>query len=338
MSQQRSEYTQTSTADSARAATFRRNRVQDATIWAANRLAAGLHATLGDRPENAFGILMYHRVADWTPGESTPTGNVTPACFRAQLKGLLDRGFESWSLGRILATIDASETVPANVFAVTFDDGYANNLLNALPILEELRVPATVYIATAFLDSTEPFPFDNWSGVRNPAVPPLSWRPLTTTECEQLGRHKLIELGAHTHTHGAFVDDAGALADDLSINLAMLRDRFGVERPTFAYPYGAIRPEMIERVRTMDLSAAVTTRAARIRPDADRYAWGRFTADQRDTARTLSAKLSGWYEPIATCLRAARRPLSAITPGGLGELVSVARPGLSLSDRTSQTA
>lgn len=304
--------------------TFRRNRVQDATIWAANRVALGLHRALGERPEEAFGILMYHRVAERTSGFSTPTGNVTPARLRSQLQGLLDRGFEAWSMRQILAAVSEGRRVPPNVFAVTFDDGYENNLVHALPILEDLRVPATIYVATAFLDSPGPFPFDNWDGAGSAGVPPVSWRPLSTSQCLELARHELIELGAHTHSHGAFVDNADALADDLSINLAILRDRFGVQRPTFAYPYGAIRQEMIDRVRSMDIAAAVTTRARRIRRTSDQFAWGRFTADQRDTAATLAAKLCGWYEPIATFLRAVKRPISALVPGGLGELVPAA--------------
>lgn len=303
--------------------TFRRNRLQDATIWGAVRVACGLHRVFGERVENAFGILMYHRVAERTVGVSSPTANITPQRFRRQLRGLLDQGFEAWPLNKIISVRNASQQVPSNVFGVTFDDGYQNNLVHALPILEELGVPATIYLATGFLDSDRPFPFDNWDGCRVPGVPAVSWKPLTTAECHQLASHPLIELGAHTHSHGAFVDDPQALAADLAINLRVLREEFGVERPTFAYPYGAIRHEMVGIVRQMEIAAAVTTCAERIRPTADRFAWGRFTADQRDTAGTLAAKLCGWYEPIARLLRAAKRPVSALTPGGIGELVTL---------------
>jgi peptidoglycan/xylan/chitin deacetylase (PgdA/CDA1 family) len=319
-------------------ATFRRNRLQDATIWGAVRVAAGLHRVFGDRREDAFGILMYHRVSERTGGVSSPTANVTPRRFREQLRGLLDRGFEAWSLGKILSARSAGQSVPEKVFAVTFDDGYQNNLVHALPILEELQVPATIYVATAFLDSERPFPFDNWDGCGASGVPTVSWKPLTTAECHQLAQHPLIELGAHTHSHGAFVDDARALGEDLAINLHILREEFGVERPTFAYPYGAIRSEMVDAVRQLEIAAAVTTRAERIRPQADQFTWGRFTADQRDTAATLAAKLGGWYESIAAFLRAAKRPVSALTPGGVGELVALPQPKFAASSGPSSSA
>ena len=61
--------------------------------------------------------------------------------------------------------------IPSNVFAVTFDDGYENNYLNALPILRELNVPATIFVATKYLDTDRPFPFDDWSAAGKSGVP-----------------------------------------------------------------------------------------------------------------------------------------------------------------------
>lgn len=43
-------------------------------------------------------------------------------------------------------------TLPARAAAITFDDGYADNYLHALPVLQRYRLPATFFISTGFLD------------------------------------------------------------------------------------------------------------------------------------------------------------------------------------------
>ncbi|MHC4593573.1 MAG: polysaccharide deacetylase family protein [Planctomycetota bacterium] len=92
-------------------------------------------------------VLLYHRV---TTLESDPyLLAVTPANFRSQMEYLKNnfqvlRFEEDWS----------SVNKPSVV--VTFDDGYADNLCEALPILEEIGVPATFFIATGtFVNGAE---------------------------------------------------------------------------------------------------------------------------------------------------------------------------------------
>src|SRR6185436_20679389 len=74
-----------------------------AAMWATAKVAAGLQNLTGNRHADGFGILMYHRVAEHAKGVPTPTNNVTPKQFRQQLEGLLARGFECWSLTRLIA-------------------------------------------------------------------------------------------------------------------------------------------------------------------------------------------------------------------------------------------
>ena len=55
------------------------------------------------------------------------------------------------------------------MFAITFDDGFENNYVNAWPVLKELNLPATIFVATKYLDSDVPFPFDDWSAAGSSA-------------------------------------------------------------------------------------------------------------------------------------------------------------------------
>jgi peptidoglycan/xylan/chitin deacetylase (PgdA/CDA1 family) len=93
-------------------------------------------------------VLVYHRVAALTFDPEMLA--VSPENFRAQLRYLKEtfpivRFDEEWTkLGK-----------PA--VAITFDDGYADNALEALPILKEVGAPATFFISTGTIGTTDEF-------------------------------------------------------------------------------------------------------------------------------------------------------------------------------------
>ena len=96
-------------------------------------------------------VLLYHRVAGLASDPEQLA--VTPEHFRAQMchlkeKHRLVRFEEDWS------------SSPGPAVAVTFDDGYADNAREALSILEEVGVPATFFVSTATVGSTEEFWWD----------------------------------------------------------------------------------------------------------------------------------------------------------------------------------
>lgn len=274
--------------------------------------SAPLAKCLPPRHRAAFGILMYHRVADPPPGVSAPTWNVPPARFRRQLVGLLSRGYRAWPLRRVLDYHEVGLPVPRNVFVVTFDDGYENNLTQAYPILRELQIPATIFLATAYLDARQPFPSDDWPDAGSQFVPADSWRPLSTAQCHDLLSDGLIELGAHTHTHRDFRGAPEALEDDLAICRQVLATRFGIDRPTFAFPYGTKKlgfsgAPLSGAARRAGMRCALTTEPDLVLPGDDPFDWGRLTATGDDTAATLAAKLDGWFGLIRGAWRSASR-------------------------------
>ena len=93
-------------------------------------------------------ILAYHRVATvpWDPAGLC----VSPEHFAEQLAVLCER-FAPVSLGELLADLERG-TLRRRSVVVTFDDGYADNLLQAKPMLGRFGVPATVFVTTAPLD------------------------------------------------------------------------------------------------------------------------------------------------------------------------------------------
>ena len=277
--------------------------------------ASGMHAMFGMRHRQAFGILMYHRITDPTVGLPAPTWNVPPQRFEEQLAGLLARGFEPWPLRKALDYSTRGIAIPRRAFVVTFDDGYENNFTNAFPILKRLRVPATIFLATAYLDSELPFPSDDWLAAGSSDVPAESWRPLTTQQCREMQQGGLIELAAHTHTHADFRGRPAALHEDLLHCLAELHERFGLKDAAFAFPYGTKRTGfsggvLAEAARESGVLCSLTTESEVVLPGSDPFDWGRFTANECDSAAALAAKLSGWHSALrhaATAVRRSRR-------------------------------
>lgn len=251
---------------------------------------------------------MYHRVTPRVAGVPRPTWNVTPARFRRQLEGLLSRGYKPWPLRRALAYHHAGEPIPAGVFVVTFDDGYECIHQEAWPILKDLSVPATVFVATAFLDADGPLASDDWRAAGSAFVPPSAWRPLSTAHCVEMIDHGLVEIGSHTHTHADFRGRPGAFRRDLRRSLAVLRDSLGVEKATFAFPFGWHDPELVAIARELGLVCALTTEKQRVPLRADPFTWGRFTVVERDNTATLMLKLSGWYTTVRSAWKCLRRP------------------------------
>lgn len=93
-------------------------------------------------------VLLYHRVASLS---SDPLMlSVTPDHFRAQLRYLKEHF-------PLLRFEDDWSQVKKPSVVITFDDGYADNLTEALPILEELEIPATFFISTGTLGKMKEF-------------------------------------------------------------------------------------------------------------------------------------------------------------------------------------
>ncbi len=276
-------------------------------------LGMGLLRLLGPRTHGTLGILMYHRVAPITAGFAPPTWNVTPDRFRHQLQGLLQMGYQGWSLRQALAHNRTGQPFPARVFVITFDDGYENLIHHAWPVLRDLRLPATVFVATSYLDSQVPFPFDKWKAAGSLQVPVESWRPLTSDQCREMAADGLIEIGAHTHTHADFRNRPAEFMADLRASVDVLAERFGFLEPTFAFPYGRRKlgfagPPLSEAARNSGVICALTTESDLNRSGSDPFDWGRFTVTQADLPATISTKLSGWYAAARFAWRLVGQP------------------------------
>jgi peptidoglycan/xylan/chitin deacetylase (PgdA/CDA1 family) len=191
-----------------------------AQLTGALRRGVKATAALADavrRPPAGITFLIYHRVGGRTPvAVDLPT-----ALFDEQMAWLAARGL-------VLTIDDAVERLTAGDrhepgVVVTFDDGTADLVDQALPVLVRHRVPATVYVATDFVDRQRPFPDDGR---------PVSWAGLG--ECVASG---LVTIGSHTHTH-ALLDrlPAAQVGPELDRSIDAIGARLNVVPQHFAYP------------------------------------------------------------------------------------------------------
>lgn len=111
--------------------------------------ASGMPNRLGRHRGTGLTILTYHSIG---PAEEYPYLNrIPPSRFAAQIHYLAQR-YDVISLEEGLARLESGKTSRAMV-AVTIDDGYADNFEYAWPVLREVGVPATIFVATDYLDT-----------------------------------------------------------------------------------------------------------------------------------------------------------------------------------------
>jgi peptidoglycan/xylan/chitin deacetylase (PgdA/CDA1 family) len=102
-------------------------------------------------------ILMYHRVTEICPDPWSIA--VTPSHFAEQMAALREIAAPCGLRQLALAAQGEVEVSPSSV-AITFDDGYADNLYQAKPWLERYEIPATVFVTADYVGGKRDFWWD----------------------------------------------------------------------------------------------------------------------------------------------------------------------------------
>jgi peptidoglycan/xylan/chitin deacetylase (PgdA/CDA1 family) len=193
------------------------------------------------RRPRGLAILIYHRV-----GAHTPVSVDLPRPLFADQLALLAAEWTPVTLDRA-ADLLAEPAAPAGrpTVCLTFDDGTADFVEEALPELVAHRIPATLYVATEHVEAGRPFPNDgrpaSWAGLRDAVATGL------------------VTVGSHTHTH-RLLDraDGPEAAAELDRSVGLIEDRLGVACRHFAYPKALPGSPAAEReVRCRFRTAAV---------------------------------------------------------------------------------
>ena len=171
-------------------------------------------------------VLMYHSVAP--DGTECNAWTVTESTFRAHMQYIADQGYT------VVAPSDlvSGALLPEKGVMITFDDGYADNVTAALPILADFEYKAVVALITSCMVDDGSF----W----------MNWEM-----CRQAVESGFLELGVHTHaTHkypgiqrreGESQEEYEArLFPDLETAIALIEEYTGTTPLHFAYPQGIV--------------------------------------------------------------------------------------------------
>ncbi len=216
-------------------------------------------------------IIMYHRIRD----DLTPNSMVVPVeIFRKHME-YYKRFCDVIDINQLLEMYaDPQKMTPCRKprVVITFDDGFRDNYLNAFPILKELKLPATIFLATGFIGTNKKMP----RYVDLPSPDMLSWEEVVLMQ-----QHN-VTFCSHTVSHPRLLtlnyteqktEIKGGI-DDLYSRLPADIVKF-----VFCYTYGQYNEDTLRVMRDLNIRVALTVKSGINTPNDDPLQLKRFCAD-----------------------------------------------------------
>jgi peptidoglycan/xylan/chitin deacetylase (PgdA/CDA1 family) len=235
-------------------------------------------------------ILGYHGVGHSSVADDPYLLRVWPDRFRMHVEMLLAAGFHFVTMAEFAALMKGDRERPTGYAVVTFDDGMQDNHEQALPILSEYDISATVYVLAGSI------------GRRNPWMRPgRGLRMMTESELRELAAAGW-ELGAHsmTHPHMSSLTYEACLREMLE-SKQTIEQLAAVRVGTFAYPFGSHSSAAMMAARDAGFTAAVGT----VEGDDSRYSLRRAMISGADRLPVAFLKAAAASRPLFADPRAA---------------------------------
>lgn len=227
-----------------------------------DRMAAVDHYFGASRylPDRRNAVLAYHSV-----GDPNSYGNVSIKRFRRDLAYLTSR-YEVVDLPDVLMNPTSGE----KQVALTFDDGHENFFTNAVPLLREFDLPATVFVVAKAIGDPD--------GLVNVTA------TMNEKQLQQVVADDRFAVGNHTLTHPRLstVNDESRLREEIIGARRYLSDRLNAHINRFCYPSGEVSDTSLSLVRNSH-DIAVTTVPETIGSQTDSHLIPRINAHRPES-------------------------------------------------------
>lgn len=184
-------------------------------------------------------VLLYHHVGPHHPGV-IPGLTVSPEKFERQVRWFARRGYQGIRPCDWLRWISEGKGLPDKPVLFTFDDGYADLVEYALPVLRRYGFGAVVFVVTGQFGGT-----NTWDEVRGSGT-------LRLMSAEQIcyWAENGIDFGAHSRTHADLTAlTPEKLGEEVLGSKVDLENLLGCPVESFAYPFGFHNEGVVQCVR-----------------------------------------------------------------------------------------
>lgn len=219
-------------------------------------------------------VLVYHVINTQPVGSSASSTLYVPAAeFSSQMQALKQGGWHAVTLNQLEAYWTHGVSLgPGQPIVITFDNGYASQYTNALPVLRRL----------------------GWMGVENLQVNGLPPSEGGLSDAQIRG---LISAGWELDTQGLTHTDlvtvgAAQLTDEILTARRTLRSRYGVPVNWFSYPSGDYNATVLAAVKAAGYVGATTVNPGWASPHQDRFRLPRLVVSGGTTPSQLLAQIA----------------------------------------------
>ncbi len=234
-------------------------------------------------------ILMYHSISRQSGAAFFRPYAVPPERFAEQMAYLYNNGYTTLGVTQLIEARQKNH-IPERCVVITFDDGFADFYVDALPVLKRYNQTASVYITTGYVGATS-----LWMQPDEGNRPMLTWEQIKAIQ--EAG----VEIGAHSHTHPQQLDvlPLNKAYSEITRSKELLEQQLARPILSFAYPHGCHSPSLCQMLKRAGYTSACAVKYAFSTPTDNPFALARIIITPDTDQQKFAASVAGKGWPIS---------------------------------------